>query len=103
MLPGCWAELGGTVSTQVTNSDGTEADLIEHLSDIHQKGTKGFTDEYLTNLHKTLHQRRRDPLLEHTHPEEAPAERLATAQELATAQQLTPAQRRAPAQEPATN
>jgi hypothetical protein len=90
------------VSTQVTNSDGTEADLTEHLSDIHQKGTKGFTDEYLTSLHKTLHQRRRDPLLEHTHPEEAPAEQLAAAEQLATARQLTPAQRRAPAQEPAT-
>jgi hypothetical protein len=114
MLPGCWAELGGTVSTQVTNSDGTEADLIEHLSDIHRKGTKGFTDEYLTNLHKTLHQRRRDPLLEHTHPEEAAAEQLTPAGQLATAQQLTPAgqlatarrltpaQRSAPAQEPAT-
>jgi hypothetical protein len=96
MLPGCWAELGGTVSTQVTNSDGTEADLIEHLSDIHQKGTKGFTDKYLTSLHTTLHQRSRDPLLEHTHPEEAPAEQLETAQELASAQHLTPVQ------EPAT-
>jgi hypothetical protein len=89
------------VSTQVTNSDGTEADLIEHLSDIHQKGTKGFTDEYLANLHTTLHQRRRDPVLEHTHPGDEPAERLATAQELAAAQRLTPAQRHAPAQEPA--
>lgn len=90
------------MSTQVTNSDGTEADLIEHLSDIHQKGTKGFTDEYLSNLHKTLHQLRRDPIPEHTHPEEAPADRLTPAEQLAAAQQLTPAQRRAPAQEPAT-
>jgi hypothetical protein len=73
MLPGCWAEQGGTVSTQVTNSDGTEADLIEHLSHVHQKGTKGFTDEYLANLHKILHQRRRDPIPEHTHPAD-PAE-----------------------------
>ena len=56
------------MSTQVTNSDGTEADLIEHLTRMHQKGTKGFTDEYLANLHKTLHQRKRDPLPEHTHP-----------------------------------
>jgi hypothetical protein len=72
---------GGTVSTQVTNSDGTEADLIEHLNLVHLKGTKGFTDEYLANLHKMLHQRKRDPLPEHTHPAdlaeeaaEAPAE-----------------------------
>lgn len=61
------------MSTQVTNADGTEADLIEHLNHIHQKGTKGFTDEYLANLHKTLHQRKRDPIPEHTHPEDAPA------------------------------
>ena len=58
------------MSIQVTNDDGTEADLIEHLSHVHQKGTKGYTDEYLKNLHKTLHQRRRDPLPEHTHPED---------------------------------
>ena len=29
MLPGCWKEQGGAVSTQVTNADGTEVDLIE--------------------------------------------------------------------------
>jgi hypothetical protein len=58
------------VSTQVINSDGTEADLIEHLSQLHQKGTKGFTDEYLANMHHTLHQRNRDPFPEHTHPDE---------------------------------
>ncbi len=34
----------------------------------HQKGTKGFTEDYLARLHKTLHQRSRDPLPEHTHP-----------------------------------
>ena len=69
------------MSTQVTNSDGTEDDLIEHLSHVHQKGTKGFTDEYLANLHKILHQRKRDPIPEHIHPAdpadepaEAPAE-----------------------------
>lgn len=64
------------MSTQVTNADGTEADLIEHLSHVHQKGTKGFTDEYLKTLHQTLHQRKRESLPEHTHPdqEEAPAE-----------------------------
>jgi len=54
----------------VTNADGTEADLIEHLSHVHQKGTKGFTDQYLATLHKRLHQRKREVELEHTHPEE---------------------------------
>lgn len=62
------------MSTQVTNADGTETDLIEHLSHIHQKGTKGFTDEYLANLHTTLHQRKRDPIPEHSHPESEPSE-----------------------------
>ena len=56
------------MSTQVTNEDGTEADLIEHLSHIHQKGTKGFTAEYLATLHTTLHQRKREPQPEHRHP-----------------------------------
>jgi hypothetical protein len=70
MFPGCWAERGGTVSTQVTNEDGTAADLIDHLSHIHQKGTKGLTEEYLAGLHKTLHQRSRDQLPEHSHPGE---------------------------------
>jgi hypothetical protein len=76
MLPVCWTDRGGTVSTQVTNADGTEADLIDHLSRVHQKGTKGYTEEYLANLHKMLHQRKRDPLLEHTHPGEDPAQEL---------------------------
>jgi hypothetical protein len=69
------------VSTQVTNEDGTEADLIEHLRHVHQKGTKGFTNEYLATLHKTLHQRKRDPELEleHTHPEDEPAQEKADA------------------------
>jgi hypothetical protein len=57
------------VSTQVTNEDGTEADLLDHLSLVHQKGIKGLTDEYLKNLHKTLHQRQHEPLPEHIHPD----------------------------------
>ena len=65
------------MSTQVTNEDGTESDLIEHLGHMHQKGTKGYTNEYLASLHITLHQRKHDPLPEHTHPMDeiaAPAE-----------------------------
>lgn len=60
------------MSAQVTNDDGTEVDLTEHLSHVHQKGTKGYTDEYLKSLHRTLHQRKQDPLPEHTHPDVEP-------------------------------
>ena len=60
------------MSTQVTNEDGSEADLTDHLGSVHQKGTKGFTDDYLASLHETLHQRSRDPLPEHTHPGDDP-------------------------------
>jgi hypothetical protein len=67
------------VSTQVTNEDGTEADLIEHLSHIHQKGTKGFTAEYLATLHETLHQRKREPQPEHGHPGDETAEETVSA------------------------
>jgi hypothetical protein len=63
------------VTTQVSNEDGSEVNLVEHLSHVHQKGTRGFTDEYLASLHKTLHQRRHDQLPEHTHPEYEPVER----------------------------
>jgi hypothetical protein len=69
MLRGVLGETrGDPLSTQVTNEDGTESDLIDHLVEVHQKGTKGFTDEYLASLHTMLHQRKRDPLPEHTHP-----------------------------------
>ena len=38
------------------------------------RSTRGFTDEYLASLHKTLHQRKHDPLPEHTHLEDEPVE-----------------------------
>jgi hypothetical protein len=57
------------VSTEVKMADGTAADLVEHLRQVHQKGTKGFTEEFLANLHRTLHQSRREPPPEHTHPD----------------------------------
>jgi hypothetical protein len=61
---------------QVTMPDGTETDLIEHLQLVHQKGTRGFTEEYLATLHVNLHQRSRDSLPEHDHPViEIPAQR----------------------------
>jgi hypothetical protein len=52
---------------QVTMTDGTETDLIEHLRLVHQKGTRGFTEEYLAALHDSLHHRKRDSLPEHDH------------------------------------
>jgi hypothetical protein len=63
------AELGGTVAiSRVTMEDGTEHSLLDHLRDGHQKGTRGFTEEYLANLHRILHQRHHEPEPEHTHP-----------------------------------
>lgn len=59
-----------TVATQVTMEDGTESPLVDHMRDAHQKGTNGYTEEYLGDLHRNLHQRKREPgeELEHTHP-----------------------------------
>jgi hypothetical protein len=59
------------VATQVTMEDGTESPLVDHMRDAHQKGTRGYTEEYLANLHHLLHQRKREPEeeLEHRHPE----------------------------------
>jgi hypothetical protein len=53
--------------------DGTESPLEDHMRDAHQKGTHGYTDQYLADLHRTLHQRKREPEseLEHKHPEAA--------------------------------
>ena len=50
--------------------DGTESPLVDHMRDAHQKGTNGYTEEYLGDLHRNLHQRKREPgeELEHTHP-----------------------------------
>ncbi len=59
---------GEQLSAHVINSDGTEADLADHLSSLHKKGTRGFTDQYLVNLHQALHSRKRDPLPTHSHP-----------------------------------
>ena len=56
------------MSTHVTNEDGTVADLAEHLSSEHRKGTRGLTDAYLASLHEKLHQSRREPRPEHEHP-----------------------------------
>jgi hypothetical protein len=63
-------EHGGTVATHVTMEDGTEHPLLDHLRDWHQKGTRGYTEEYLARLHRTLHQRDHSPEPEHTHPDQ---------------------------------
>ena len=62
---------GTIVATQVTMDDGTESPLADHMRDAHQKGTTGYTDQYLADLHRNLHQRNREPEeeLEHQHPE----------------------------------
>ncbi|HEY7265143.1 MAG TPA: hypothetical protein VH589_27135 [Trebonia sp.] len=57
------------MATHVTMEDGTEHPLLDHLRDGHQKGTRGLTEEYLANLHRTLHQRDHEPDPEHIHPD----------------------------------
>lgn len=57
------------MTTHVIMDDGTEHPLLEHLRDEHQKGTRGFTEEYLANLHRILHQRVREAGPEHMHLE----------------------------------
>ena len=63
------------MAAQVTMEDGTESPLVDHIRDVHQKGTRGFTEEYLASLHRMLHQRKREPDLEpeHRHPDPAGA------------------------------
>lgn len=56
------------MSTQITMEDGTQRELSEHLNGEHKKGTRGLTEEYLRNLHATLHQRSRPAEVEHHHP-----------------------------------
>ena len=57
------------MTEQVHMEDGTELSLLDHLRDGHQKGTRGFTERYLRDLHRTLHQRgREDAESAHNHP-----------------------------------
>jgi hypothetical protein len=58
------------VAQQVQMEDGSELSLLDHLRDAHHKGTRGFTETYLRNLHRTLHQRsREDAESAHSHPD----------------------------------
>ena len=52
--------------------DGTESPLDDHMRDAHQKGTRGFTEDYLASMHQTLHQRKHDPDMEPEHPHAHP-------------------------------
>jgi hypothetical protein len=48
------------VTSQVITEDGSESPLSDHLREVHRKGTRGLNDEYLANLHRTLHQRKHE-------------------------------------------
>jgi hypothetical protein len=61
---------GETVTSQVIMEDGSEDPLSDHLREVHLKGTRGLTDEYLASLHRTLHQPTREPQPEHEHPDD---------------------------------
>jgi hypothetical protein len=65
------------VTQQVHMEDGTELSLLDHLRDGHHKGTRGFKEDFLRDLHRTLHQRKReddDAEPSHEHPgDEAPS------------------------------
>jgi hypothetical protein len=64
------------VTSQVILEDGSESPLSDHLREVHRKGTRGLTDEYLATLHRTLHQRKHEPereyenAPEHEHPDD---------------------------------
>jgi hypothetical protein len=57
----------------VTLEDGTEEPLHDHLREAHSKGTMGLSEEFLHNVHRTLHQRHA-PDLEHVHTEPGEAQ-----------------------------
>jgi hypothetical protein len=75
------------VVTQVTMEDGTESPLDDHMRDAHQKGTRGFTEEYLASMHQTLHQRKHEPDMEPEHPHTHPVTAGAHGDESAGGQQ----------------
>lgn len=56
------------MTSQVITEDGGDRPLSDHLREAHRKGTRGLNDEYLANLHRTLHQRKRESQPEHEHP-----------------------------------
>lgn len=56
------------MASQVILDDGSESSLSDHLRDEHRKGTRGLTDEYLADLHRSLHRAKREQRPEHAHP-----------------------------------
>jgi hypothetical protein len=56
------------VTSQVILDDGNENTITDHLRDDHRKGTRGMNDEYLSTMHRTLHQRKQEPVPDHAHP-----------------------------------
>lgn len=60
------------MTSQVIMDDGSESPLSDHLREVHRKGTRGLNDEYLANLHRTLHQPKRESQPEHEHPDDDP-------------------------------
>ena len=59
------------MTSQVIRDDGTEGTIGDHMREDHRKGTRGLTDEYLSGMHRTLHQANRAPAPEHAHPDQA--------------------------------
>ena len=62
---------GGTVTSQVIKDDGSQATISDHLREDHRKGTGGLSDDYLSGVHRTLHQAKHQPAPEHAHPGQA--------------------------------
>jgi hypothetical protein len=56
------------VTSQVIKDDGTQATISDHLHEDHRKGTRGLSDDYLSGVHRTLHQAKHQPAPEHAHP-----------------------------------
>jgi len=58
------------VTEHVTMQDGTEQELLAHLSETHHKGTRGLTDTFLAKMHRSLHlQEGAQTQPEHEHPD----------------------------------
>jgi hypothetical protein len=53
------------MATLITMEDGTEVELQDHLHEVHHKGTKGFTEAFLSSMHERLHDHKHEA--EHAH------------------------------------
>jgi hypothetical protein len=59
------------VTSQVIKDDGSQATISDHLREDHRKGTRGLSDDYLSGVHRTLHQAKHQTTPEHAHPGQA--------------------------------